>query len=215
MTNPADLTPETLLRAYAAGVFPMAESRDTAELFWVNPRMRGVFPLDRFRLSRSLRRRLMRQDYTVTADQAFAEVVTACADRDETWINPGLERLYHALHTRGAAHSIEVWQDGALAGGVFGVTLGGAFFGESMFSRRTNGSKIALAYLVDLLNRAGFILFDTQFITPHLASLGAVELPRSRYMARLAAALEVFADFNGPDPFPGAQGVIQRNTQTS
>lgn len=215
MTDPADLTPETLLRAYAAGVFPMAESRDAAELFWVNPRMRGVFPLDGFRISRSLRRRLLRGGYSVTADRAFAQVVAACAARDETWINPGLERLYHALHARGAAHSLEVWQDGALAGGVFGVSLGGAFFGESMFSRRTDGSKIALAYLVDLLNRAGFVLFDTQFITPHLASLGAVELPRSRYMERLGVALGTVADFNGPDPFPAPQDVIQRNTQTS
>ncbi len=215
MTDPADLTPETLLRAYAAGVFPMAESRDAAELFWVNPRMRGVFPLDGFRISRSLRRRLMRGGYTVTADKAFTKVVAACAARDETWINPGLERLYQALHARGAAHSLEVWQDGALTGGVFGVTLGGAFFGESMFSRRTDGSKIALAYLVDLLNRAGFVLFDTQFITPHLASLGAVELPRSRYLERLGQALAAFADFNGPDPFPAPQDVIQRNTQTS
>lgn len=209
------LTPELLLNAYASGVFPMAETRDAAEIFWVDPRRRGVFPLDRFHISRSLARRLRRPDYQIRINSDFAGVVNGCADRPETWINDEIFGLYMQLHALGFAHSLEVWMDDALVGGVYGVTLGRAFFGESMFSRRRDASKIALAWLVDRLNVAGFTLFDTQFITPHLASLGAIEIPRARYRALLDQALEGDADFTGP-PLPrSAQEVLQRSTHTS
>lgn len=207
------LTPDLLLQAYRVGVFPMSEGRDDPEVFWVDPRMRGVIPLDGFRISRSLARTMRRGHFTVTIDTAFEEVVQGCADREETWINDTIFALYRALFQRGDAHSVEVWQDGALVGGVYGVTVGAAFFGESMFSRATDASKVALAYLVDILRRGGFTLFDTQFITPHLASLGAVEIPRDAYRQRLAKAIAVPAIFAGP--VPTVQGVIQRNAQTS
>lgn len=189
------LTPEILLRGYAMGVFPMAEGRDTTEIHWVDPRWRGVFPLDGFHTSRSLARRIARADYQVTVDQDFAAVLAGCADRPETWINAEIHALYLALHRQGHAHSLEVWQDGSLIGGVYGVVSGAAFFGESMFSRRTDASKLALAWLVHRLRAGGFQLFDTQFLTPHLASLGAVEIPRLTYRRALAAALTQTADF--------------------
>jgi leucyl/phenylalanyl-tRNA--protein transferase len=172
------LSPELLLRAYASGIFPMAESRDDVEIFWVEPQMRGIFPLDNFHISRSLSKAIRQKAYTIRTNTAFEAVVEACADREETWINPTIFSLYRDLHKMGHAHSIEVYENQTLIGGVYGVTLGTAFFGESMFSRRTNGSKIALAYLIDRLQICGFTLFDTQFLTPHLASLGAVEIPR-------------------------------------
>lgn len=210
-----DLTPQLLLNAYASGVFPMAETRDAADIFWVDPRRRGIFPLDRFHISRSLARRMRRGGYDIRINSDFAGVVHGCADREETWINPEIFRLYMQLHALGFAHSLEVWDKDELIGGVYGVTLGRAFFGESMFSRRTDASKIALAYLVDRLNMAGFTLFDTQFITPHLASLGAQEIPRGQYHLLLEKALEDEADFTDP-PLPrSAQEVLQRNTQTS
>lgn len=203
-----------MLAAYAGGIFPMAESRDDPGLHWIDPRRRGIFPLDGFHLSRSLRRAIRRGDYQIRTDASFDAVVRACAARPETWINAALERVYAELHARGHAHSLEVWQDGTLAGGVFGITLGGAFFGESMFSARTNASKIALAYLVDRLREAGFTLFDTQFLTPHLASLGAVEIPRADYHRRLHAALAIGADYCAP-AVPSASELLQRMTQTS
>ncbi|RBI82762.1 leucyl/phenylalanyl-tRNA--protein transferase [Rhodosalinus halophilus] len=209
------LTPELVLRAYSVGLFPMAERRDDEEVFWVDPRRRGIIPLHGFRISRSLARRLRRDDYGVTVDADFEGVIDACANRDETWINAEIRRLYTALHKMGHAHSLEVWMDGELAGGVYGVTLGAAFFGESMFSRRRDGSKIALAWLVDRLRRAGFLLFDTQFLTSHLASLGGVEISRAEYHRRLAAALERQADFTAPALPASGQEVVQRNTQTS
>lgn len=208
-----NLTPDLLLQAYQIGVFPMSEGRDDPEIFWVDPRMRGVFPLDEFRISRSLARTMRRGHFTVTVDAAFDDVVRGCADREETWINDTIFALYRALFRRGDAHSVEVWQDGALVGGVYGVVIGAAFFGESMFSRATDASKVALAYLVDILRRGGFLLFDTQFITPHLARLGAVELPRAVYHKKLAQAIATPATFAGPVPPP--QDVIQRNAQTS
>lgn len=209
------LTPELLLHAYTVGVFPMAESRDDPEIFWVDPRRRGIFPLDGFRISRSLARAIRRDDYTVTVNRDFAGVVDACADRDETWINDEIARLYQDLHDMGHAHSLEVRAGGRLIGGVYGVAYGAAFFGESMFSRRRDASKIALAWLVDRLNAAGFTLFDTQFITPHLASLGAIEVPRAVYQDRLRAAVRKHADFTAP-PLPrSGQEVLQRRTQMS
>ncbi|AWI83990.1 leucyl/phenylalanyl-tRNA--protein transferase [Alloyangia pacifica] len=209
------LSPELLLQAYRAGVFPMAEHRDDPELFWVDPRRRGVIPMNGFRISRSLARRLRRQDYEVTFDRDFEGVIDACADRRETWINSEIRALFTALHHRGHAHSIEVWMQDELVGGVYGLEVGGAFCGESMFSRRRDGSKIALAWLIDLLKRAGFILFDTQFLTEHLASLGAIEIPRQQYRAQLATALLVTPDLAGTPLASSGQEVVQRSTQTS
>ena len=209
-----DLTPELLLHGYSIGIFPMAEHRDDPEIFWVDPRRRGVFPLDGFHISRSLSRAMRRTRFTITTNTAFNDVVTGCADRADTWINAEIFNLYAQLHTLGHAHALEVWEDDMLVGGVYGVTLGRAFFGESMFSRRDNASKIALACLVDRLNRGGFTLFDTQFLTPHLASLGAQEITRAAYHARLEMALMKTADFTAPAA-ASAQDVVQRMTQMS
>lgn len=208
------LTPEILLRGYSVGIFPMAEHRDDAEIFWVDPKRRGIIPLDGFHISRSLRRRLIRGGYRISINTAFAAVLDGCADRAETWINAEIRQHYIALHVAGHAQSLEVWEGDDLVGGVYGVTVGAAFFGESMFSRRTDASKIALAYLVDRLRQGGFQLFDTQFLTAHLASLGAIEIPRGTYHRQLDRAIARHADFSGPD-IPTAQDVIQRNTQTS
>lgn len=209
------LTPELLLHAYAAGVFPMSEGRDDPEVFWVDPKRRGIFPLTGFHISRSLARRMRRGDYAITFDQDFTGVLTGCADRPETWINDAIFDLYQALHDRGYAHSVEIWKGDNLVGGVYGVALAGAFFGESMFSRATDASKVGLAYLIDRLRLGGFTLFDTQFITKHLASLGAVEISRANYRRRLAEALNVTADFDRAGAVPDAQDVIQRSIHTS
>jgi leucyl/phenylalanyl-tRNA--protein transferase len=183
------LDPRLLLQGYATGIFPMADSRDADELFWVEPRNRAIIPLDKFHVSRSLRRTLRSGRFDVTRDRAFAEVIDACAERDETWINAELEQAMIALHGSGNAHSIEVWADGELAGGLYGVKLGRAFFGESMFSRKTDASKVALAWLVARLKVGNFSLLDCQFMTEHLASLGAVTVTRETYVTLLAAAL--------------------------
>ncbi len=209
-----ELTPELLLQAYAGGVFPMAESRDDPEIFWVDPTQRGIIPLDGFHISRSLRRAILRAPYQITFNQDFDGVVAGCADRPETWINDTIFALYQSLHDMGFAHSLEVYEGEELIGGVYGVTLGAAFFGESMFSRRTNASKIALAYLVDRLRVAGFQLFDAQFITEHLTSLGAIEISRADYRQRLGLALQEGADITQPS-LPSASVLIQRMTQTS
>ena len=211
----ADLTPRLLLSGYARGIFPMSDARDDPEVFWVDPERRGILPLDGFHISRSLARRLRRGGFRITTDLVFDEVVAACADREETWISHRLAERYGALHRLGLAHSLEVWDGADLAGGVYGVTLGTAFFGESMFSRRTDASKVARAYLVDRLDRAGFTLFDTQFITPHLASLGAVEISRQEYHRRLGRALQGRADFDAPGAPPTPRHLLQRRTQTS
>jgi leucyl/phenylalanyl-tRNA---protein transferase len=187
------LTPEILLRAYAEGLFPMAERRGDPTLYWVSPEKRGVLPLDAFHLPHRLARTVRSGAFTVTADHAFRDVMLACAapapGRQETWINDEILRLYTALHAGGHAHSIECWQDGELAGGLYGVRLGAAFFGESMFSRRRDASKVALVHLVEGLKRGGFVLLDTQFITAHLAQFGAIEIPRAYYLLKLADAL--------------------------
>jgi leucyl/phenylalanyl-tRNA--protein transferase len=183
------LDPRLLLQGYATGIFPMADSREADELFWVEPRNRAIIPLDRFHVSRSLRRTIRAGRFSVSRDRDFAGVLRACADREETWINAELERAMLALHGSGHAHSIEVWRDGELVGGLYGVKLGRAFFGESMFSRATDASKVALAWLVARLKVGNFTLLDCQFMTEHLASLGAVSVPRARYVALLAAAL--------------------------
>ncbi len=209
------LTPEMLLRAYSIGVFPMAEDRESSDIFWVDPRRRGILPLDGFHISRSLGRRLRQQPYAIRIDTDFAGVVAGCADRPETWINEQITELYNALHRMGFAHSLEVWDGSELVGGVYGVALGGAFFGESMFSRRTDASKIALAYLVDRLSLAGFTVFDTQFVTDHLKSLGGKEVSRADYHRMLAKALQRSADFATPGAAPPPQDLLQRNTQRS
>ena len=209
------VSPGLLLQAYRSGIFPMSESRADPDIFWVDPRRRGVFPLHRFHVSRSLSRKLCRAEYTATIDADFDGVIDACADRPETWINDEIRELYGALFVQGHAHSIEIWRGGVLAGGVYGVSLGAAFCGESMFSRHTDGSKLALAWLVDHLRRTGFRLFDTQFLTPHLASLGAVEITREEYHRRLRDALELKADFTSLPIASSGQEVWHRITQTS
>jgi len=183
------LDPRLLLQGYATGIFPMADSRAAQDLFWVEPRNRAIIPLDRFHLSHSLKRTLRSDRFAVTYDQDFAAVIRACAEREETWINAELERAMLALHASGHAHSVEVRRDGALVGGLYGVKLGRAFFGESMFSRQNNASKIALAWLVARLKVGNFTLLDCQFMTEHLASLGAISVPRETYVALLSAAL--------------------------
>ncbi len=200
------VTPEILLQAYAMGLFPMAESREATALHWVDPKARGIFPLEGFHISASLRRAILRADYQVTVNTDFAAVLAACADRPETWINDQISALYLSLHKMGFCHSVEVWRQGDLIGGVYGVAIGAAFMGESMFSRATNGSKLALAWLMHRLRAGGFTLFDTQFLTPHLASLGAVEVPRAEYHARLAKALQRQARFEPPgyQPLPSS-----------
>jgi len=183
------LDPRLLLQGYAMGIFPMADSRTAGDVFWVEPRTRAVIPIHGFHLSHSLRRTLRSDKFKVTFDTAFADVVTACADREETWINADIERAVLALHRLGHAHSVEAWLDGELVGGLYGVKLGRAFFGESMFSRATDASKIALAWLVARLKVGGYSLLDCQFMTEHLASLGAVPVSKEGYSALLATAL--------------------------
>jgi len=183
------LDPRLLLQGYATGIFPMADSRDAAELFWVEPRNRAIIPLDGFHMSRSLKRVLRSGRFAVTHDREFRAVITACADREETWINAELEHAMLALHGSGHAHSLEVWSGDSLVGGLYGVKLGRAFFGESMFSRATDASKVALAWLVARLRAGNFTLLDCQFMTEHLASLGAITIPRETYVALLSAAL--------------------------
>jgi leucyl/phenylalanyl-tRNA--protein transferase len=189
------VTPELVLKAYAAGYFPMAESRTRGDVLWVEPEMRGIIPLEGLHISKSLRRTVARDVFTVTADEAFSDVVAACAapgpDREDTWINPEIEAIYNDLHQLGFAHSVTCWsRDGALAGGLFGVRLGAAFFGESMFSWRSDASKVALVHLVARLRRGGFTLLDTQFITDHLKRLGAIEVSKGEYRSRLSRALQ-------------------------
>lgn len=208
------LTPELLLRAYAAGVFPMSEAQDDPRVFWVDPDRRGILPLDGFHLSRSLRKTLLKTRFHLTLDMDFEGVVRGCAARDETWINDTIFRGYFALHRLGYAHSIEVWDGDALVGGVYGVTLGRAFFGESMFSRATDASKIALATLVAHLRQTGFQLFDTQFTTEHLVSLGAIEVPRATYHEMLDTALESGTAEILSRPLPRGEQVIALLTQT-
>jgi leucyl/phenylalanyl-tRNA--protein transferase len=199
----SELTPDLLLRAYATGLFPMAESAEDPELFWVDPERRGVLPLDGFHIPRRLKKTIRQDRFQVTADRDFLGVLQGCAERTparkSTWINTEIIRLYTALHAMGAAHSLECWSgEGAsrtLAGGLYGVALGGAFFGESMFSRVPDASKVALVHLVARLKRGGFTLLDTQFVTAHLARFGALEISRRIYRKRLDTALENDARF--------------------
>ena len=215
----AELTPETLLRAYAVGLFPMAERRDDQTLFWIDPEKRGILPIDRFHLPRRLARKLRRRPFEVRCDSAFEDVIRECAapadDRPETWINEEIVALYTDLNQMGRAHSVECWHDGRLVGGLYGVTLGAAFFGESMFSRETDASKIALAHLVARLRKGGFSLLDVQFVTGHLSRFGAVEILRSGYRHLLAEALDRTATFY-PELDPSeVERLLQPITQTS
>ncbi len=199
------LTADMLLRAYRLGLFPMAESRASRVLHWLDPQARGVLPLDAFHLPRSLMKTLRGGRFIVTANADFAGTIAACAaaraDRPETWINAEIERLFTELHGLGFAHSVESWEHGALVGGLYGACLGGAFFGESMFSTATDASKVALVHLVARLRLSGFTLLDTQFVTPHLEKFGAVEIDRATYHVQLAQAVEVSARFvASPDP---------------
>ena len=198
--RPAKITPELLLRAYAGGIFPMADSADDPDLFWVEPDRRGVFPLDGFHLPRRLARTVRSDRFAVTCDTDFEAVIEGCAapaeDRPSTWINAEIRRLYGELFRLGHVHTVEVREDGGLVGGLYGVRLGGAFFGESMFSRATDASKVALVHLVARLRLGGFVLLDAQFVTDHLARFGAVDLARATYRRRLTAALPVVGDFH-------------------
>lgn len=209
------LTPELLLTAYGQGIFPMAEDASDETVFWVDPKMRGVMPIDGFHLSRSLARTIRKTPFRASLDEDFEGVVSGCAERSETWINAPIREGYRALFEMGHAHSLEIWDGDALVGGVYGVTLGRAFFGESMFSRRRDASKIALATLVVHLAQTGFTLFDTQFLTSHLASLGGLEIPRAVYHAQLANALSSGQADILSRPLPDPHSVVQRITQTS
>ncbi|WP_333832411.1 leucyl/phenylalanyl-tRNA--protein transferase [Rubrimonas sp.] len=216
---PLELTPTLILRAYAAGVFPMADGAEAQGVFWVDPKRRGIFPLDGFHVPTKLAKRMRKGGYEATVDQDYAAVLDACADRDETWINGDIRALYLGLHRMGRAHSVEIWMDGQLAGGLYGVRMGAAFFGESMFHRRTDASKIALVHLVARLKAGGFTLLDSQFVTDHLARFGACVVSRARYHAMLDDALSRQADFfaldrEGPQGASAAR-VLQLASQTS
>lgn len=213
-----ELTAGLLLKAYAIGVFPMAERRDAPDIVWVEPDRRGILPLDGFHIPRSLAKTLRKHPFEITADRAFARVMEGCAEatpgRESTWINDTILRLYGELHGMGHAHSVECWRDGELVGGLYGVRLGAAFFGESMFSRVTDASKVALVHLVERLRAGSFLLLDTQFITDHLARFGAVEVPRATYKRLLEAAIAQKADFYSLDARPDGSS-RQSSSQTS
>ena len=195
----SSITPQILLRAYAAGIFPMAESAEDNALYWVEPEERGVIPLDGLKISHSLRKTVRRKEFEVSVDRDFAAVIAGCAartpDRRSTWINARIKALYTQLHRMGCCHSIECRKDGELVGGLYGVRIGGVFFGESMFSRATDASKVALVHLVARLNRGGFGLLDAQFVNPHLERLGAIAVPRTDYHKVMEPLLERNADF--------------------
>ena len=210
----SEITPEVLLRAYACGIFPMAESADDPTLFWVEPEMRGVIPLDGFRISSRLARTVRSDAFTVSVDRAFKAVIAGCAapqaGRDDTWINKRIRELYIGLHELGHAHSVEVWKNDDLVGGLYGVSLGRAFFGESMFHRARDASKVALVHLVARLIAGGYELLDTQYVTEHLRSFGATEISRRRYTALLDKAIKGAADFwklPADRPIPGADAL--------
>lgn len=216
MAEPLD--PQLVLGAYSVGVFPMADARDADSVYWVEPKRRAILPLDGFHLSRSLRKTIAADRFRVTADTAFAAVLRLCAesvdDRPETWINGGIEDVFLRLHAMGYAHSVECWQGERLVGGLYGLALGRAFFGESMASRATDASKVALAWLVARLRVGGFTLLDCQFQTGHLASLGVVEIDRNDYMALLGAALSVSASVGSSALRAGDFGALDRGADS-
>ena len=209
-----ELTPDMLLRAYAIGVFPMAEDRDDPELFWIDPRMRSIIPLDDFHIPRRLRRTVRSGRFHITFDHAFEEVIELCAEateiRPRTWINDRIITLYTSLFRMRNAHSVECWHNGTLVGGLYGVTLGGAFFGESMFSRERDASKVALVHLVGQLRNGGFRLLDAQFTTSHLSQFGAQEIPRKDYRIKLAEALNLDAHFDATETSGDAMTLLDQ-----
>ncbi len=215
---PFTITPQILLSAYSIGLFPMAESAEDEQLFWVEPEKRAIFPLDSFIVSRSLAKTVRSDIFEVRVDYDFEAVIDACAapapGREKTWINREIRRLYNELFALGFAHTVECWREHRLVGGLYGVALGAAFFGESMFHRETDASKVALTHLVARLRAGGFSLLDTQFMTKHLASLGAAEVPRDTYRALLTKAIETEADFfvwPKAQPAPGLQALAALN----
>lgn len=223
MTNSDDviveITPQLLLKAYAIGIFPMAESVDDPGMFWVEPEMRGILPLNNFHIPRSLKKSFRRSDLEVKVDSDFEAVVAACAGdgikRDGTWINRRIRNLYSELFEMGFCHSVETWHDGKLVGGLYGVSLGGAFFGESMFSKRTDASKIALIHLVYRMRQGKFRLLDTQFTTEHLERFGVVEIPRDDYRKLLENAISADADFFAYDGGATSDDILQSFSQIS
>jgi len=218
-TPMSEITPELLLRAYASGIFPMAESRDSDQLFWVDPKVRGILPLDKFHVPRRLARTVRQDPFRITTDSAFAEVIAACADRargrEDSWINDEIVRLYVRLFELGHAHSIECWDGNRLVGGLYGISLGAAYFGESMFHTETDASKVALVHLVARLRHGGYLLLDTQFVTDHLRHFGAIEISKAEYQTHLARAMAGVANYHSlPDDASGSD-VLQLITQTS
>ena len=213
------LSPELLVRAYSAGMFPMGDSREDDSVFWVEPKRRGLIPLDSFHLSRSLAKTLRRETFEHRIDSDFAAVMHACAadapGRENSWINAPIVEAYSGLHKAGLAHSVECWANGTLVGGLYGVALGGAFFGESMFSRARDASKAALAHLIARLRIGGYVLLDTQFVTPHLTSFGAVEVERDVYRGLLSAALGVATDFGALDGFAASAALARPDPMVS
>ena len=198
-----EITPELIIRAYQAGIFPMSEDATDDDIFWVSPELRGILPLDGFRLSTSLRKAIRKSSFIIKVDSDFDAVIEGCAtvgtDRETTWINRTIRHVYGQLFSRGVAHTVEVWDGPELVGGLYGLAIGGAFFGESMFHRRTNASEIAMAHLVERLNAGGFVLLDTQFVTDHLESLGGIEIPRALYEERLADSLQIDGNWSAWD----------------
>jgi leucyl/phenylalanyl-tRNA--protein transferase len=213
------ITPDLLLQAYAVGLFPMAETRDDSMLYWVEPKVRGILPLDGLHVPRRMRRTVRTGPFTVRVDTAFGAVIRACREstdsRPESWINDEIVRLYEALHAMGRAHSVETWRDRTLVGGLYGVSIGGAFFGESMFTRERDASKVALVHLAARLTRGGYRMLDCQFMTEHLRRFGAVEVPRERYRRLLAAALHVDGQFGCDVDRPYLEAFLQSTIQTS
>ena len=198
-----EITPELIVRAYRAGIFPMAEDAADNDIFWVSPDMRGILPLDGFHVSKSLRKAMRKSGWQIRVDTDWDGIIEGCAtvgeDRDTTWINATIRSVYGELFNRGIAHTVEVWDGDELIGGLYGLAIGAAFFGESMFHRRTDASKMAMAHLVERLNAGGFQLLDTQFLTDHLASLGGIEITRAEYEDRLAQATAASGDWHAWD----------------
>ncbi len=213
MTETLDLSAELLLSAYAAGIFPMGSDSDPETLYWVDPPMRGVLPLNGLHVSKSLRKRIRRGDFEVRLNHDFANTMRDCADRSETWINDVIVDAYGDLHKRGFAHSVETWQNGERVGGLYGVSLGAGFFGESMFSRATDASKVALVWLVARLRVGGYRLLDTQFTTDHLETLGAIEISRKDYKAQLGLAISTAAKFHELDEATPSEDILRLATE--
>lgn len=213
------LTPHMLLRAYALGVFPMAEGRHDPHVYWIDPEMRGILPLDHIHISRSLRKTIRRNPFEIRCDADFEGIIEGCAapgpGRADTWINQQIHQLNRQLFEMGFAHTVECWKDGEMVGGLYGISIGGAFFGESMFSRATDASKVALVHLAVRLKLGGYQLLDTQFVTPHLQQFGTLEIPRAEYRQRLTRAIGKPARFQGVVSMAEVEAFLQSTTQTS